>query len=126
MALNSNANRGSKSMSPQRTARQSRVQQAELPVPILIKLVRLTICGLGLSAIIGTGMSGINPPHQNIVKKAAPIPFAAKVASLKLTQPSVKLNQQLQTKLLQTKNSATAKKTELDTSYIFVEIDSGE
>ena len=126
MALNSNANRGSKSMSPQRTARQSRVQQAEIPVPILIKLVRLTICGLGLSAIVGTGISVINPPRQNIVKKAVPTLPTGEIASLKLTKPSLKLNQQLQSKLPQTKNSATAKKTELDASYIFVEIDSGE
>lgn len=126
MALNSNANRRSKPISPQRTARQSRVQQVDMPVPLIIKLVRLTICGLGISAIAGTMISVINPPRQTIVKKVAPTPRPAEIASLKLTKPSIQLSQQLQSKLPQTKNSPTVKKSGLDASYIFVEIDSGE
>jgi beta-lactamase class A len=126
MALNSNAKRSSKPTSPQRTARQPRVKQVDLPVPLVLKLVRLIICGLGISAIAGTTISVINPPHQTITKKVAPAPRAGEIASLKLTKPSIKLSQQLQAKLPQTKNSATAQKSELNASYIFVEIDSGE
>jgi beta-lactamase class A len=120
MALNSNAKRRSQPISS------PRVKQANLPVPLVIKLVRLTICGLGLSAIAGTTISVINPPRQTIVKKVAPVPRTGEIASLKLTKSSIKLSQQLQAKLLQTKSYATAQKSELDASYIFVEIDSGE
>ncbi|MCY7366544.1 MAG: class A beta-lactamase-related serine hydrolase [Chamaesiphon sp.] len=126
MALNSNAKRSSKPISPERTARQPRVLQADPPVTLLIKLVRLAICGLGISAIAGTTISVINPPRQNIVKKVAPVPRPDEIASLNLTKPSIKLNQQLQSKLPQTKKSTTAKKSGLDASYIFVNIDSGE
>ncbi len=105
--------------SSQRTVRQQRVKQADLPVSPFIKLVRLMICGLGVNAIVGTTISVINPPHQTITKKVAPVAIASReIASLKLT----KLSQQLQAKLLQT----TAKKSNLDASYIFIEIDSGE
>jgi beta-lactamase class A len=116
----------SQTISSQQTVRQQRVKQADLPVSPFIKLVRLMICGLGLNAIIGTTISVINPPHQIITKKVAPVPGPREIASLKLTKPSPKLSQQLQTKLLQTNSSSTAKKSELDASYIFVEIDSGE
>jgi beta-lactamase class A len=126
MASNSNAKSSFKPISPKETARQQPVAQADLPVvPLSIKLVRLTICGLGVSAIAGTTLSIINPPHQTITKKVA-TPGTAKIANLKLTKPSIKLNQQLQTKLPQTKIAGTAQKSELDASYIFVEIDTGE
>jgi beta-lactamase class A len=106
-------------ISSQRTVRQQRVKQADLPVPPFIKLVRLVICGLGINAIVGTTISIVNPPHQTITKKLAPSAIASReIASLKIA----KLSQQLQAKLLQT----TAKKVELDASYIFIEIDSGE
>ena len=70
----------------------------------------------------------INPPHQNIniAKKAAPILPTGEIANLRLTKPSIKLNQQLQAKLPPTNQAVTAKKNQLDASYIFVEIDSGE
>jgi beta-lactamase class A len=122
MASNSNDNRRSQKIPSPRTVRQPRVKQADLPVPPFIKLVRLMICGLGVNAIVGTTISVVNPPHQTITKKAAPAPSSREIASLKLTKPSPKLSQQLQAKLLQT----TAKKSELDASYIFVETDSGE
>jgi beta-lactamase class A len=126
MASNSNAKSSFKPISPKETARQQPVAQADLPVvPLSIKLVRLTICGLGVSAIAGTTLSIINPPHQTITKKVA-TPSTARIANLKLTKPSIKLNQQLQAKLPQTKIAGTAQKSELDASYIFVEIDSGE
>lgn len=117
----------SETTSSQRTVRQRRVKQADLPVPPLIKLVRLMICGLGLNAIAGTTISIISPPHQTITKKVAPAALSNKeIASLKLTKPSSILSQQLQVKLLQPTRSGTAKKSGLDASYIFVEIDSGE
>lgn len=122
MASNSNDNRRSQKIPSPRTVRQPRVKQVDLPVPPFIKLVRLMICGLGVNAIVGTTISIINPPHQTITKKVAPAPSSREIASLKLTKPSPKLSQQLQAKLLQT----TAKKSELDASYIFVETDSGE
>jgi beta-lactamase class A len=114
-------------ISSQRTVRQSRVKQADLAVSPFIKLVRLMICGLGVNAIIGTTISVINPRHQTITKKVAPVAIASReIASLKLTKPSLKLTEQLQAKLLQTTGSGTAKKSTLDASYIFVETDSGE
>ncbi len=117
----------SKTTSSQRTVRQPREKQADLPVPPFIKLVRLIICGLGVNAIVGTTISIINPPHQTIIKKVAPVAIASReIASLKLTKPSLKLSQQLQAKLPQTTSSSAAKKSALDASYIFVEIDSGE
>ncbi len=116
----------SPTISSQRTVRQSRVKQTGLPVPPFIKLVRLVICGLGINAIVGTTISVVNPPRQNITKKVAPALNNREIANLKLTKPSLKLGQQLQAKLLQTTGSSTAQKNKLDASYIFVEIDSGE
>ncbi len=119
MASNFKPDRTPQTTSSQRTVRQPRVKQADLSVPPFIKLVRLVICGLGVNAIVGTTISIVNPPHQAITKKVAPVAIASReIASLKLT----KLSQQLQAKLLQT----TAKKSNLDASYIFIEIDSGE
>jgi beta-lactamase class A len=120
MALNSNAKRRSQPISS------PRVKQADLPVPLVIKLVRLIICGLGVSAIAGTTISVVNPPKQTIVKKVAPVLRTDEIASLKLTKRSLKLSQQLQAKLLQTKSYTKEQKSELNASYIFVEIDSGE
>ncbi len=102
------------------------MKQADLPVPLSIKLVRLVICGLGINTIVGTTISIVNPPHQVITKKVAPVIGTIGIANLKLTKPSPKLSQQLQAKLLQTSSSTTAQKSQLDASYIFVEIDSGE
>jgi beta-lactamase class A len=126
MASNSNAKRSFKPISPKETARQQRVAQVDLPVPLSIKLVRLTICGLGLSAIAGTAISIVNPPRSAITKKVAPVSGTREIASIKLTKPSLKLNQQLQAKLLQVQSSPKIQETKLDASYIFADIDSGE
>ena len=116
----------SKTTSSQRRVRQPRVKQAHLPVPLAIKLLRLVICGLGANAIVGTAISVIDPPHKAITKKVAPALVRSEIASLKLTKPSPKLTQQLQAKLSQTTSSGKARKSALDASYIFIEIDSGE
>jgi beta-lactamase class A len=116
MALNSTTKRRSPPISPPKISRQQQVKQADKSVSLFIKSVRLIICGLGVSTIAGTVISVVNPHKQPIVKKVAP--FNSQIGSLKLTKPSLELQQQLQ--------ATTQPKTKLDSSYIFVEIDSGE
>ncbi len=119
MASNSNFDRRSQSIAVQHTNRNQQIKQADLSVPLAIKLVRLMIWSLGASAIVGTGMAIINPPKQIIAKKESPIATSGQIDPLKLTKSSPKLNQQLQAKILPQQNK-------LDSSYIFVEINSGE
>jgi beta-lactamase class A len=119
MASNSNFNRRTNSIAPTRIVRKQPARQAKVSVPLGVKLVRLMICGLGASAIAGTVIAVVNPPQQNIVKKASPLTAPGQINQLNLTKLSPKLNQQLQAKILPQQNK-------LDSSYIFVEINSGE
>jgi beta-lactamase class A len=128
MALNPHIKRRAKPKSRQQTTPQPRVSQTDLAVPLSIKLVRLVICGLGASAISGTALSIINPPQQVIVKKVAPqlTPPPGQIDNLNLSKPSLELSQQLQAKIIQRQGAANQRKSKLDSSYIFVEIGSGE
>jgi beta-lactamase class A len=119
MASNSNFDRRSKPITLQQIARRQQIKQADVSVPLAVKLVRLMICGLGASAISGTVIAIINPPKQLITKKVSPIAASRQIDPLKLTQVSSKLNQQLQAKI-------RPQQKKLDSSYIFVEINSGE
>jgi beta-lactamase class A len=119
MASNSNFDRRSKLITSQRTTRNQQIGQADLAVPLVVKLVRLMIWGLGASAIVGTVIAVVNPPKQIIAKKAPPLIAPRQIDQLKLTKLSPKLNQQLQAKIL-------PQQKKLDSSYIFVEINSGE
>lgn len=128
MALNPHVKRRAKPKPRQQTTRQPRVKQVGLSVPLSIKLVRLMICGLGASAISGTALSVINPPQPAIVKKVAPPldPPPRQIDHLNLSKPSLKLSQQLQAKIIQRQGAANQRKSKLDSSYIFVELGSGE
>jgi beta-lactamase class A len=98
-------------------------------VSLFIYLVRLVICGLGASTIVGTALSISNPPKQQIATKPEPpllSPKPLQIDTLKLTQSSSELKDRLQTAVLQGKGSANEKNTPLDASYLFVEIDRGE
>jgi beta-lactamase class A len=88
-------------------------------VPVVIKLVRLMICGLGASAIAGTVIAIVNPPKPIIAKKVTSVAALGQIDPLTLTKSSPKLNQQLQAKIL-------PQQQKLDSSYIFVDINSGE
>lgn len=116
MALNSGVKRRSKPKSPNQTTRQPPVKQRGKSASLFIKLVRLAIGGVGASAIAGTTISVINPPKQLIVKKVDI--FKSQIGNLKLTKPSLELKQQLQ--------ATIEKKTKLDASYVFVELDRGD
>jgi beta-lactamase class A len=118
MAANSNAKRRSKPISPKKTIRQQRVKKIDQKsVSLPIKLIRLVICGLGVSTIAGTAISVIDPPKQSIVKKAAPLSLSQSF-QINLSKPSPALSQQLK--------AVIEKKTKLDASYLFVHIDTGE
>jgi beta-lactamase class A len=116
MALNSSTKRRTKSKLPTRKTSQERVKQVDKSVPLFIQLVRLTIVGLGTSAIAGTVISVLNLPKQPIAKKIAP--FKSQIGNLNLTTASPALKQQLQEKIQQ--------KSTLDASYVFVDLDRGE
>jgi beta-lactamase class A len=119
MASNSNFTRRTKLIAPSPIVRQRPVRQANLSVPLGVKLVRLMIGGVGASAIAGTLIAIVNPPKQNIAKKSAPLTTVRQIDQLKLTKLSPQLNQQLQAKTLQYQ-------PKLDPSYLFIEINSGE
>ncbi len=119
MAVNSSsAKRKTKLKSPLRTSRQQQAAKSYKSVPLSIKLVRLIICGLGLSAIAGTTISVINPPKQPLASKVDPPVPVPKIDQLKLTVANPQLDRQLQ--------QVIAKNNKLNPSYLFVEIDSGE
>jgi beta-lactamase class A len=132
MASNSNAERKSKPNSRQNTAsdrqsHQQEVKQSDSPqeqrcqqsVPLSIHLIRLIICGLGASTIAGTAISVINPPkHATKIEPLLPPPKSSPFDLLKLTQANLSLKDRLQ--------AANKKNSNLDPSYVFVEIDSGE
>jgi beta-lactamase class A len=122
MAANSNTQRRSKPKSRQhRKPYQQRIQQIARSVWVFIYLVRLLICGLGTSAIVGTAISIVNPTAQPIASTVAPPqpqPQPLSLDPLKLTQASLPLTERLQV--------ANPKNSKLDPSYLFVEIDSGE
>jgi beta-lactamase class A len=97
----------------------ARVVSPTRPTAPLIHLVRLAICALGASTIVGTAISVIHPPkqppsHKVAVVKAKSLP----IDSLKLQQENPALKSQLQA--LSTKNS------KLEASHVFVALDSGE
>jgi beta-lactamase class A len=119
MASHSNFNRSTKSFTPQRTIRRRQLRPVDQPLPLGVKLFRLMICGLGASAIVGTGIEIVNPSKQNIAKKVAPLDQSGQIDQLKLGKLSPQLNQQLQAKISQSKAT-------LDSSYLFVEVNSGE
>jgi beta-lactamase class A len=130
MAVNSSGERRSKPKSrrtitsnrqkiPHQSFRRVAEQQDRQATPLSIYLVRLIVFGVALNAIIGTTISIINPPKQiaTVVDpplQSKPQPFD----SLKLTQASLVLKNRLQT--------AIGKNSNLDPSYLFVEIDQGE
>jgi beta-lactamase class A len=87
--------------------------------PISIYLIRLVMFGLALNAIIGTTISIINSPKE--VATVVDPPLQSKrlpFDSLKLTRASLVLKNRLQTVI--------DKNSNLDSSYLFVEIDQGE
>jgi beta-lactamase class A len=104
-------------------------RQYQRSASLFIHLVRLIILGLGSSAIAGTIISVVNPTKQPIATKVAP-PVAKSTPLpldlLKLTRSSSNLQDRLQAGILQGKGSTKEKKHQLDPSYLFVEIDSGE
>jgi beta-lactamase class A len=118
MAVNSSAKRKTKLKSPPRTSRQQQVSQRNKSASLSIKLVRLIICGLGMSGIAGTTISVINPPKQPLANKVDPPLPIPKIDQIKLTVASPRLDRQLQ--------QAISINKKLDSSYLFVEIDSGE
>ena len=133
MASNSSAERRSKPNSRQKTTsdRQSQPQQVrkvyspqelrcQQSVSLSIHLVRLIICGLGASTIAGTAISVINPPKQIATKIEPLLPPPKQLAfdRLKLIQANRSLKDRLQT--------ANQKNSDLDPSYLFVDIDRGE
>ena len=117
MAANSGAKRKTK-LKTRTISRQQQVAQGDKSVPLSIKLVRLIICGLGMSAIAGTTISVVNPPKQPMANKVDPPLPLPKIHQLKLTVANPELDRQLQ--------QAVSKNKKLDSSYLFVEIDSGE
>ena len=117
MAANSSAKRKTKLKAPT-ISRQQQVAQGNKSVPLSIKLVRLLICGLGMSAIAGTTISVVNPLKQPLANKVDPPLQLPKIHQLKLTGASPELDRQLQ--------QTIARNNKLDSSYLFVEIDSGE
>jgi beta-lactamase class A len=125
MAAHTTARRRSKptaqrnTRSRQQQPRQRKSVDRAKPVSPLIHLVRLVICGLGASTIIGTAMSVINPPKQPIAAKVEPVVKAAlAIDLLKLKQEHPTLKRQLQA--LSTENN------KLDANHLFVSLDSGE
>ena len=71
-----------------------------------------------MSAIAGTTISVVNPPKQPMANKVDPPIPLPKIHQLKLTVANPQLDRQLQ--------QAVSKNKKLDSSYLFVEIDSGE
>jgi beta-lactamase class A len=85
----------------------------------LINLVRLVICALGASTIVGTAISVVHPPKQVFSNKVAVVKAKSlPIDSLQLQQENPALKSQLQA--LSTKNN------KLDASHLFVALDSGE
>jgi beta-lactamase class A len=117
MAVNSGTKRRSKPKSTTRRTRQQPVKPIDRSFSLLIKLVRLTIAGVGASAIFGTAIGVINPPKPSMVKQLAP-PAKLVISNLNLTKLSPQLQQQLQAKI--------QSKPKLDSSYVFVNSTSGE
>jgi beta-lactamase class A len=101
-------------------SRHHRARQIDRSVWLFILLVRLSICGLGASAIAGTAMSIVNPPKPPISIDIAPPskPLPIPLDNLRETTASLELTNRLQ--------AATKTKLKLDPSYIFVNSDSGE
>jgi beta-lactamase class A len=102
----------------QRAADQLKLQNQQT-TSVSIYLIRLVMFGLALNAIIGTTISIINPPKEIATVVDPPLqskrlPFD----SLKLTRASLVLKNRLQTVI--------DKNSNLDSSYLFVEIDQGE
>jgi beta-lactamase class A len=85
--------------------------------------VRVLILGLGASTIAGTAISIVNPPKQQIAtvateKSLPPKLNVSQFDGLKLTQVSTELQERLQT--------VSQKNINLDASYLFVDLSSGE
>jgi beta-lactamase class A len=120
MASNSNQRTNKPKARRRRPSRQHRARQIDRSVWLFIVLVRMSICGLGASAIAGTAMSIVNPPAPpisiDIASPAQPLPIP--IDNLQQTTASSELTNRLQ--------AAIKTKLKLDPSYIFVNSDSGE
>jgi beta-lactamase class A len=119
-----NSSRSNKVNSRRKTSppeyQQQRVKEVDRSVSLFIYLVRSIIWGLGASAIAGTAISVIYPPKQIATKVEPPLPkpIPKPFDRLHLKQSSFTLTERLQT--------AISKNDNLDASYLFVDIDSGE
>ncbi len=126
MASNSTVRRRSQSKSrrkPTVDTTRPPVPKFERKAPGFVHVVRLIILSLGASAIAGTTIAIVDPPKQQSAKQPElPAPEiklpALAFDSLKLTRSSPEL-----TALLQ---NLTQKNSNLDTNYLFVDLDSGE
>jgi beta-lactamase class A len=100
--------------------RHQRARQIDRSVWLFIALVRISICGLGASAIAGTAMSIVDPPKPPISIDIAPPPkpLPIPIDNLQQTTVSSQLTDRLQ--------AVIKTKLKLDPSYIFVNSDSGE
>jgi beta-lactamase class A len=118
MALNRSAER----RSPPKSRRQQQIQQIDRSVSLSIKLVRLIICGLGASTIVGTTIAILNPPKQQLETKVEPplhtIAQTRQIGQLNASTVSPKLQNRLQLSIQKNDN--------LDASYLFLDLDRGE
>jgi beta-lactamase class A len=124
MASNSSAQKRSQPKSRHsKTPRQQRRYRIDRSVSASIQLVRLIICGLGVSTIAGTTISIVNPPQSPIATKIEPPPPPQppqqQIDVLAPQTASIKLHNRLQ--IANTKNSK-----HLDASYLFIDLDRGE
>jgi beta-lactamase class A len=129
MALNPSSRRRSQPNSRRTTTSdhqdqpQHKTNSIDRSVPIVFTyLVRILILGLGASTIMGTAISIVNPPKPEIaIEKEQSLPPQPKVVQfngLKLTQVSPELQAKLQT--------VSQKNINLDPSYLFINLSSGE
>jgi beta-lactamase class A len=117
---NSRRNTTSSRQQPRQRKSATRSSVRARPTSPLTHLVRLVIWALGASTIVGTAISVIHPPQQQLSQKVEPVVTAKSlpIDSLKLQQENLALKTQLQA--LSTKNS------KLDASHLFIALDSGE
>jgi beta-lactamase class A len=120
MAPNSSAQRRSQPKRHSKKPRQQRLHPMNRSVSASIQLIRLIICGLGASTIVGTTISIVNPPKSLIATNIEPPPPPLpQIDLLAPQQSSIKLHDRLQ--IANTKNSKL-----LDASYLFIDLDRGE
>ena len=120
MAPNTTAQRRPQPKRHSRTLRQQRRYQIERFGSVSIQIIRLIICGLGASTIVGTTISIVNPPKSPVATNTEPpLPPLPQIEPLAPQVSSIKLHDRLQ--IANTKHSKL-----LDASYLFIDLDRGE